>query len=174
MEQNLRRAQEKWGLLVNLLSREGADRRTTGFLNVELVKAVLLFGSETWVMTPELEKYINDFRHRAVRRMAGMGTKCKLDGTWMYPPIGSALVTVGLNKIGVYISPCQNIVAQYIATHPIVDLCLLTYHNTGLRLSRRWWENPALGILGIRSGRAEVGGGGYMVIGGRWRGILGK
>ena len=59
MEQNLRRAQEKWGLLVNLLSREGADRRTTGFFNVELVKSVLLFGSETWVMTPELEKYLN-------------------------------------------------------------------------------------------------------------------
>ena len=29
-----------------------------------------------------------------------------------------------------------------------------------MRLSRRWWEQPALDILGIRAVHAEVGGGG--------------
>ena len=37
--------------------------------NVMLVQVVLLFGSETWVPTPQLEKALEGFYHRAVRRM---------------------------------------------------------------------------------------------------------
>ena len=32
--------------------------------------------------------------------------------------------------------------------------------NTGLRLYRRWWEHPALDILGMRAGHAEAEVGG--------------
>ena len=46
-----------------------------------------------------------------------------------------------------------------IATRPIMDLCLTAEHKPGLLLSRRWWEQPTLDILGIRAGNtsAEVG-----------------
>ena len=42
-----------------------------------------------------------------------------------------------------------------------MDLCLTADQKTGLRLSRKWREQPALDILGIREGHAaaEVGGG---------------
>ena len=41
-----------------------------------------------------------------------------------------------------------------------MDLCLAAEHNLGMRLSRRWWDQPALDMLVIRSGHAaaEVGG----------------
>ena len=51
-KQNLRRARGKWGQLTNILGREGADRRTLGRFYVAVVQTVLLFGSETWVLTP--------------------------------------------------------------------------------------------------------------------------
>ena len=51
------------------------DRRTTGRFYEEAVQAVLLFGSETWVTTPRMEKALEGFHHRVVRRMAGMGPK---------------------------------------------------------------------------------------------------
>ena len=35
--------------------------------------------------------------------MAGMGPKRQRDGTWVYPPIGLALATVGLDENGVHI-----------------------------------------------------------------------
>ena len=54
VENNLRQAQGKWGKLVKLLGREGEDRRTAGRFYVAVVRSVLLFGSETWVMTPRL------------------------------------------------------------------------------------------------------------------------
>ena len=125
-----------------------------------VVQVVLLFGSETWVMTRRLDKSLENFHHRAVRRMAGMGPKCKRYGTWVYTPIGVELSMVCLEEIGVYISHHQNMVVQYIATRPIMDLCLAAEQKLGMRLSRPCQEKPALDILGIRAGYAEVEGGG--------------
>ena len=94
--------------------------------------------------------------------MADMGPKYQRSGTWVYPPIGVALAMVGIDEIGLYISPRHKTAAQYIVTRPIMDLCLKAERNPLLRLSRRWWEQPDMDILGIRSGHeaAEGGGGG--------------
>ena len=92
--------------------------------------------------------------------MAGMGPKHQWEGTWVYPPIGAALATVGLDEIRVYTARCQNMVAQYIAIRPIVDLCLAAERKPGMRLSRKWWEQPVMDILGIRVGHASSGRGG--------------
>ena len=37
-----------------------------------VVQAVLLFGSETWVLTPRLERSLKGFRHQVARQMAVM------------------------------------------------------------------------------------------------------
>ena len=69
-----------------------------------------------------------------------MGPEIQLDATWVYPPIGVALVMVGLDEIGVYIARCQNTVAQYITTRPIMDFCLVAEQRWVIRLLWRWWE----------------------------------
>ena len=81
-----------------------------------------------------------------------MGPKRQRDGMWMYPPIGAVLEMVGLGDIGVYISRFQNTVAQYIATCPIMDLCLAAEQNPGMRLYRKWWKHPALIPMISRAG----------------------
>ena len=83
-----------------------------GRFYVAVVQAMLLFGSEAWVMTPRSEKALEGFHHRAVRQMAGMGPKSQWDRTWVYPPIGEALKMVVLEEIRVYINRLQNKVAQ--------------------------------------------------------------
>ena len=97
VEQNLRRSQGKWGGLANILGREGADRRTVGRFYVVAVQAVILFGSETWVLNPWLEKSLKGFHHWAVWRMEGMVPKPQQGGTWVYKPIGALLSMVGLD-----------------------------------------------------------------------------
>ena len=77
-----------------------------------VVQVVLLFGSETWVLTPRLEKSLEGFHHRAVWRMAGMGPKRQCDGTWVYKPIEAALAMVGMEEIGAYIERRQNTITQ--------------------------------------------------------------
>ena len=80
VERNLRRDLVKWGQLVKILGRGGADKRTVGRFYVVAVQAMILFLFETWVMTPRLEKSLEGFHQWAVRRMAGMGTKHQQDG----------------------------------------------------------------------------------------------
>ena len=81
VEKNLQRARGKWGRLVKILEREGADRIMVGRFYVSVVQAVLLFGSETWVLISRSEKSLKGFHHRVMRRMAGMGPKCQQYGT---------------------------------------------------------------------------------------------
>ena len=45
VEWNIRRARGKWVRLEKILGREGEDKRTVGGLYVDVVQAVLLFGS---------------------------------------------------------------------------------------------------------------------------------
>ena len=78
---------------------------------------------------------------------------------------------VVLEDISVYIACLHNMVVKYIATRPIMDLCLAVEQKPEMHLFRRWWYQPALDIMGVRAGQvaAEGGGGG---IGGR--GIVGS
>ena len=77
-----------------------------------VVLVVLLFGSETWVLTPWLEKTLEGLQNRVVRRIAGMGPKCQRDGTWVYKSIGAALSMVGMEEIGEYIACLQKTISQ--------------------------------------------------------------
>ena len=55
-----------------------------------VVQAVLLFGAETWVITPRIEKALESFMHRAARRITGNETRIR--GWWemdIFPSEGS-------------------------------------------------------------------------------------
>ena len=45
---------EEWGKLVRILSREGAEKRVSGTFFKAVVQQVLLFGADTWVLTPQI------------------------------------------------------------------------------------------------------------------------
>ena len=119
---------------MQILGREGEDRIMAGIFYVWVVKVVLMFGSDTWVMTPHLEKSLEIFHHRVVRQMVVMGPKRQQYVTWMYPQIVEAMATVGIDEIIVYITRRQKTVAKYIATCTIMNLCLEAERMPGLRL----------------------------------------
>ena len=102
-----------------------------------------------------------------------MVPKFQQDDTWVYTPIGAVLEMVGLEDIRVYIARFQNTVTEYIATCLIMEFCLAAERKTVMRLSRRWWEQPALDVLGIRAGHTAAEGGGGGRIGGIGRGRVG-
>ena len=51
---NLQKARRSWGRLQRILRREGATPRISGSLFKAVVQQVLLFGAETWVVTPNI------------------------------------------------------------------------------------------------------------------------
>ena len=53
------------------MEREGATARISGAFLKGVVQQVLLFGAETWVVTPSMERALSGFLHRAARRLTG-------------------------------------------------------------------------------------------------------
>ena len=98
--------------MVKILGIEGADRRTAGRFYGAVVQAVLLFVSEMWVVTTWMEKALAGFRHRVVRRIAGMDPKRQRYRAWVYTHIGAELLTVVLDEIWIYIARLQNTFEQ--------------------------------------------------------------
>ena len=49
---NLAKARKSWVRLQGILSREGATKRVSGNFFKAVVQQVLLFGPETWVVSP--------------------------------------------------------------------------------------------------------------------------
>ena len=61
---NLRKAWKIWTWMTRILGREGADLRISGLFLNAVVQAVLLFGSDTWVLNPHIERSLGSFQHR--------------------------------------------------------------------------------------------------------------
>ena len=55
-----------------------------------------------------------------------------------------------------YIRQRQNMVAQYIATRPIMDLCEAVESNWGARVGMRWWEHTGIDLVGARDTAAAA------------------
>ena len=84
------------------------------YLAVFLV--ILLFGSNTWVVTPRMSLILGIFQQRVARRLSGIQLKILTYGSWEYPLTKGALQEAGLETMETYISRCYNMVTQYIST----------------------------------------------------------
>ena len=48
------KARKSWGRLSRILSREGADPKVLWFFYKAVAQALLLFGTDTWFLTPRM------------------------------------------------------------------------------------------------------------------------
>ena len=55
---NLRKARRKWARLTHVFSRDRADARTSVHIYLAVVQLVLLYGSETWMMTTRIGRVL--------------------------------------------------------------------------------------------------------------------
>ena len=51
---NLQKASRIWYCLSRILGREGSNPKTSGNLYLAVVQVILIFGLETWVVTPRI------------------------------------------------------------------------------------------------------------------------
>ena len=137
---NLTKARQRWAMVSRVLTKENATKRAFGNFYKAIVQSVLLYGCETWTVTPTMMKVLEGFHHKVARRIAHM-MPYQVDGEWFYPPLKDALATAGLFPVKEYIRRRQATITQYVALRPIHQLCQDAPRSTGL-LSRvlRWWE----------------------------------
>jgi hypothetical protein len=123
MRGNLKKARKSWGQVSCILRAENASPKDCGVFYKAIVQTVLLFGSETWKLSPLSLKSLGGFQIRAARRMAGkMPTKNPV-GTWTYPSSRDVLKAVGLQMIDHYIGVHWETIACFIVDRPLFALC---------------------------------------------------
>ena len=136
---NLGKARKSLGRLSRILIREGADLKVSVNFYEAVAQAVLLFGAETWFLTQSMERALDSSQSRVMKRIARKQLRRRTDGIWDYPPLTEALRGAGLKGIRKLVTSRQNMVAQYITTRPIIDLCERATWRTGARVSWWWW-----------------------------------
>ena len=83
-----------------MLRAENASPRICGLFYKATVQAVLLFGSESWNLTPLALEFLEGFHIRAARYMTGMMPKKEAStGRWTYLVLADVLELDGLHTI---------------------------------------------------------------------------
>ena len=108
---NLAKARNSWGRLERILSREGADKRISGTFFKAVVQQVLLFGAETWVLTPRIERALDSFMHGAAQRITGRQPRRGWYVKWYYPSLAGSMKEAGFTEIRKSITNRQNTIA---------------------------------------------------------------
>ena len=152
----LGKSRRSWGRLSQVLDREGADPKVSRAFYITVTQAVLLFGSETWFLTPRMENALDSFQSRVARKITGRQLRLKKDGRWIYPPMAGITKDTVMVGIRTSILRRQNTAAQYIATRPILDLCEQATRRPGARVPRRWWEQTGIDLKGAREKAATT------------------
>ena len=126
------------------MRREDATPRISGNFFKAVVQQVLLFGAETWVVTPNMERALSGVLHGAARRLTGRQAWREKDRDWHYPSLEGAMKEAGLTDIRTSILKRQNTVAQYIATRPLLDLREGARAREGAKVPLRWWDQAGI------------------------------
>ena len=82
-----------------------------GYLYLNILQAVQIFGAETWVVNPRIRRVLGGFHHQVARQIAGKQLWRLANRSWDHPPMEEAMRVTRLEDMGTYISRHQNTVA---------------------------------------------------------------
>ena len=153
---NLKKSRKVWKMLSRLLRGENMEPRVCGMFYKAVVQAVLLFGSETWVLTDSAMRVLEGFHLRLAYRMARKykPTKDPETSVWTYPPSEKVLEEVGLYTIREYIVKRRQTIAAYIVDRPI--LCVDESRRRGTSSRHLWWWEQTMDLDLARLAIANV------------------
>ena len=99
VDQNLQRARCVWARFGKVLCRTGANPKQMAAFYKAVVQSVLLFGSETWVLTVGMKTKLASFHSRCARFITGKHIRENPDGSWTCPPTKDVLEESGVRTL---------------------------------------------------------------------------
>ena len=92
----------------------------------------------------------------AAIRITGRQPRRGRDGKWFYPSLEGAMKEAGLTDVQTSINRRQNTVAHYIATRPLLELCVGAKQREGARVTMRWWDQMGIDWEKAKAREAET------------------
>jgi len=106
-----------------------------------VVQAMLLYGSETWVLSTTALVSLEGFHIRAAYQMVVRHKPRRGSGhRWIYPKSKDVLEECGMNTLAEYITVCRQTITVYVATRPALIKCRRGKQKRGAVPHRWWWE----------------------------------
>ena len=139
IRRNLKRARAAWGRISVIIAKEGVPAPVAGMFYQAVVAVVLLYGSETWVVSSHDRRALDGFHVEAARRLFGMRPS-KRGETWVYPKSADVLRAARLMTITEYISARRQHILLTIADRPILEECRGAKRRRGSPPRFYWWE----------------------------------
>jgi hypothetical protein len=105
------------------------------------IQSVLLYGSETWVLSPKMLSKLEGFHKQIARRLTGLTyVYHRREDECQYLPLGNALKKAGLFPIDDYTTRRRNKIAEFVATRPLYAICR-ELNSIGLGDNHQfWWD----------------------------------
>ena len=120
---NLQRARKRWGMIGRILKKKGANPKAMASFYKAIVQSILLYGSESWVLTKSMLDSLNNFHHRCARFITGRHIRVDVNGYWTYPSTGVTLSQAGLFTMEEYIKRRKSTIMRYVKDRPIYTQC---------------------------------------------------
>ena len=137
VNRNLEQARKKWASMRRMLIQDGVEPKTMAVFYRTVVLSVLLYGSESWVLTKDLLRRLRSFHRWCCRGLARDFIRQDENGEWICPNSDKVLEKVGVQSIEEYIQKKRDTIMVFAKTRNIYDKC----KNSEIASKNLlWWE----------------------------------
>ena len=105
-----------------------------------VVQSVLLFGSETWVLSERMLKMLESFHNRCARFIARDFIQQRPDGSWQLPHTAAVLNKCDLETVHTYITKRKQNLIAYATRRPIYTECIASTPTAMNANQLVWWD----------------------------------
>ena len=113
---------------------------TENFWNVLVQSVLVLYGSESQVLTDSLIHKLEAFHHGVARRITGTKARfCRVTSMWSAPPIEEVLEQASMFPMREYLNQRETKTIEYVATRPIYHEATTTARRSGSSTRRKFW-----------------------------------
>jgi hypothetical protein len=142
VENQLRKARQVWARISKIIKKQtNCNIKIMSSFYKSIVQTILLYGSESWVLTQFMMNKLNSFHNMCARHITGRHIKLEND-VWEYPSTEITLQQANLLTIEQYINKRKKTVEKYIQTQQIYEECVISKANSQTSRKLVWWKSP--------------------------------
>ena len=123
VRRNIMLGRSFWGRLRKLLRQEGTQPMVLAIFFSEVVQAILLYGLDMWVLLEIMERNVEGIHTGFLCQTTGKPVRRLRYGTQETPGEEGVQEAAGTQLAGIYIDSRQATLAQWVALHPLSEVC---------------------------------------------------
>jgi hypothetical protein len=140
---NLKTAKQRWATISHILARESTSPQVSAFFYKAFIQMVLLYGSETWVISGEILQLLTSFHHGIACHLTGRFPRPIAESDeWLYPSIQETRHLAGLFTMDEYLCRRRGYLELYAQQLRLLIECQQSLHCKNPTRRTFWWNQP--------------------------------